>query len=35
MTMKKIYKNVIIGKNAKIFEYLIIGDQPKGYEDGE
>lgn len=33
--MKKIYKNVIIGKNAKIDEYVIIGEPPRGYKDGE
>ena len=33
--MKKIYKNVIIGKNAKIGEYVIIGEPPQGYKDGE
>ncbi len=33
--MKKIYKNVIIGKNAKIGEYVIIGEPPKGYNEGE
>ncbi len=33
--MKKIYKNVIIGKNAQIGEYVIIGEPPRGYEDGE
>jgi len=33
--MKKIYKNVIIGKNAKIGEYVIIGKPPQGYKDRE
>ena len=33
--MKKIHKNVIIGKNAKIGEYVIIGEPPRGYKDGE
>jgi acetyltransferase-like isoleucine patch superfamily enzyme len=33
--MKKIYKNVIIGKDSKIGEYVVIGEPPKGYEDGE
>ena len=33
--MKKIYKNVIIGKNAKLGEFVIIGEPPKGYKAGE
>jgi acyl-[acyl carrier protein]--UDP-N-acetylglucosamine O-acyltransferase len=33
--MKKIYKNVIIGKNANIGEYVMIGEPPWGYKDGE
>jgi len=33
--MKKIYKNVIIGKNVKIGEFVIIGEPPRGYKDGE
>jgi len=33
--MKKIYKNVIIGKNAQIGEFVVIGKPPKGYQDGE
>ncbi len=31
----KVYKNVIIGKNAEIGEYVIIGIPPKGKRDGE
>jgi len=33
--MKKIYKNVVIGKNAKIGEFVIIGEPPKGYKAGD
>jgi acetyltransferase-like isoleucine patch superfamily enzyme len=33
--MKKLYKNVIIGKNANIGEFAIIGEPPKGYGDGD
>jgi len=33
--MKKIYENVIIGKEAKIGEYVIIGEPPRGYKEGE
>jgi acetyltransferase-like isoleucine patch superfamily enzyme len=33
--MKKIYKNVIIGKNAKIGEFVIIGKPPRGNKDEE
>ncbi len=33
--MKKLYKNVIIGENVEIGEYVIIGKPPRGYKDGE
>ena len=33
--MKKIYKNVVIGKNAKLGEFIIIGESPKGYKEGD
>lgn len=33
--MKRIYHNVVLGENAKIGEYVIIGEPPKGYEDDE
>jgi len=33
--MKKIYKNVSIGKNAQIADFVIIGEPPNGYKDGE
>ena len=35
MTMIKIYKNVKIGKNAEIGEFVIIGAPPRGKGDGE
>lgn len=33
--MKKIYKNVIIGENANIGEFVIMGEPPSGYDNGE
>ncbi len=33
--MNKIYKNVILGKNVEIGEFVLIGVPPKGKEDGE
>ncbi len=33
--MKKIYKNVVIGKDVKIGEFVIIGEPPREYKDGE
>jgi len=35
MTNNKIYKNVEIGENAEIGDYVIIGIPPKGKKDGE
>lgn len=35
MTNNKIYKNVEIGENAEIGDYVIIGKPPKGKKDGE
>ena len=33
--MNKIYKNVILGKNVEIGDFVIIGKPPKGKKDGE
>ena len=33
--MKKLYKNVIIGENVEIGEYVILGKPPQGHKDGE
>ena len=33
--MKRLYKNVIIGENLEIGEYVIIGIPPRGHKDGE
>ena len=33
--MKKIYNNVILGKNVEIGDFVIIGKPPKGKKDGE
>jgi acetyltransferase-like isoleucine patch superfamily enzyme len=35
MKNNKIYKNVEIGRNAEIGDYVIIGKPPKGKKDGE
>src|SRR3989344_18643 len=33
--MKKIYNNVILGKNVEIGDFVVIGKPPKGKKDGE
>lgn len=35
MIIKKIYKNVDVGIHSKIGEFVILGEPPRGYVDGE
>jgi len=35
MTMNKIYRNVFLGKNVEVGDFVIIGEPPRGFKDGE